>query len=400
MNSVGNEVREPVKVPFRPETKRVRVVIITEIIAPYRIPVFNAAAERDDLDLHVIFLAENDPQLRQWQVYKKEIRFSFEVLPNLRLRFGQSNLLLNRGIDATLSRARGQVIVCGGYNYPASWQAASWARTHAVPFLLWSESTASDARKGNWLVEYAKQRFIRRADAFLVPGRSARKYLEQQGVDERRIFTAPNAVDVEFFSERSTEARRNADHIRQRWNLPGRYFLYVGRLVREKGIFELLESYARLANDVRSEVGLVFAGDGNARQALEQRAASVQGQVRFVGFLQRDDLPGIYALADAIALPTHSDTWGLVVNEAMSCGLPVLLSDLAGCAGDLVESGTNGYLIPACDVEKWAEALSRIATNPELRASMGANSLAKIQHFRPVDWAGGLAAVASTLENR
>jgi len=200
MNSAGSQMREDIPTPFR-RAERVSIVIITEIIAPYRIPVFNAAAERDDLDLHVIFLAESDPELRQWQVYRDEIRFSFEVLQHRRLRFGEASLLMNRGVSAALSRAKAQAVVCGGYNYPASWQAASWARSHGVPFLLWSESTALDARKGTWLVEYAKRHFIRRADGFVVPGGSAREYLKQQGVDEWKIYTAPNAVDVAFFSE-------------------------------------------------------------------------------------------------------------------------------------------------------------------------------------------------------
>ena len=95
-------------------SRSTRIAIITEIIAPYRIPVFNAAAEREDIQLHVIFLAENDPTLRQWPVYKSEIRFSFEVLPSFRWRFGRANVLLNRGVGRALERAAPEVIVCGG----------------------------------------------------------------------------------------------------------------------------------------------------------------------------------------------------------------------------------------------------------------------------------------------
>ena len=104
-----------------------RVAIITEIIAPYRIPVFNALAQRKGIDLHVIFLSENDPSLRQWRVYKKDIHFEYEVLPSWRCHVGRHNLLLNRGMLAALNRVSPDVILCGGYNYPASWQAALWA---------------------------------------------------------------------------------------------------------------------------------------------------------------------------------------------------------------------------------------------------------------------------------
>ena len=125
--------------------------------------------------------------------------------------------------------------------------------------------------------------------------------------------------------------------------LPARFFLFAGRLVAEKGIFDLLDAYQSLAPSVRDEVGLVFVGDGAARSAIQQSAAAINGgSIQFTGFAQRESLPAYYALADALVFPTHTDPWGLVVNEAMACGLPVICSDVAGCVADLVESGWNG----------------------------------------------------------
>ena len=95
---------------------RRRLTIITEIIAPYRVPVFNVLAEHPEIDLHVIFLAETDPTQRQWLVYKNEIRFSYEVLPSWRRRMRKQNLLVNWGVTDALRRAAPDVIVCGGYN--------------------------------------------------------------------------------------------------------------------------------------------------------------------------------------------------------------------------------------------------------------------------------------------
>src|SRR5438309_8970068 len=103
--------------------RKPRLVIITEIIAPYRVPVFNSLAAQGNVDLHVIFLAETDPKLRQWTVPRKEIQFSYEVLASFRLRLGSLTLLLNRGLKSALRRAQPDVILCGGYNYVSSWQA-------------------------------------------------------------------------------------------------------------------------------------------------------------------------------------------------------------------------------------------------------------------------------------
>jgi hypothetical protein len=130
------------------------LVIVTEIIAPYRIPVFNALAERREIDLHVMFLSENDATLRQWRVYKDEIKFQYDVLPSWRQRLGRHNILLNRGVISALNKINPDAVLCGGYNYLASWESAGWARAHRVPLLLWSESTALDNRRGHSIVEF------------------------------------------------------------------------------------------------------------------------------------------------------------------------------------------------------------------------------------------------------
>src|SRR5262249_41810789 len=137
-----------------------KLCVLTEIISPYRIPVFNALAKRQDVDLRVIFLAETDPSMRQWRIYSDEIRFSYEVLPSWRRRFGKHNILINTNVSAALERAGSDAILCGGYNYLASWQALRWAKKNHVPFLLWSESTALDQRNRHAMVENLKQAFL------------------------------------------------------------------------------------------------------------------------------------------------------------------------------------------------------------------------------------------------
>ena len=338
-----------------------RLVILTEIMSPYRIPVFNALARHDQIDLHVIFLAETDPTQRQWLVYKREMQFSYEVLPSWRRRLGRYHILLNRGVLAAFRRAKPNVAVCGGYNYLASWQALWWMRRKRVPCLAWVESTARDSRRGHKLIELLKTRFLKSCSGFIVPGKSSFQYVASFGIDETRIYCAPNAVDSQFFSRHAEDARRNAERERSALGLPSRYFLFVGRLLKEKGVFDLIEAYGKLGPELRSAVGLVFVGDGVAREELARRAIGISpGFIHLAGFQQREQLAKYYALGEVFVFPTHTDPWGLVVNEAMSCALPIICSNVAGCAEDLVSDGWNGRVVPVRDVVQLASAMAEI----------------------------------------
>lgn len=371
---------------------RRRLVIVTEIISPYRIPLFNALAQHPDVVLHIIFLGETDPALRQWQVYKEEINFSFQVLPSWRRRIGGYNALLNSGMAKALGKSLPDVILCGGYSYLASWQALHWARRHHLPFLLWSESNLQDFRRSHALTEFLKKQFLHRCSGFVVPGQSALEYVRAHQAKENSIFIAPNAVDNDLFAHAAEKTRRNGAALRKELALPNRYFLFVGRLVREKGVFELLRAYASLNQQLREKIGLVFVGDGVSRSLLEKEATSISaGTIRFAGFAQREQLGAYYGLADALVLPTYTDTWGMVVNEAMACGLPLIVSRAAGCAADLVRENWNGLLVKPKDIPGLESAMSLLAESSSLSKTMGAHSAELIRSYSPEAWSDGVA---------
>ena len=205
-----------------------RLVILTEIIAPYRIPVLNVLARRAGLDLHVIFLAETDETLRQWRVYKNEICFSHQVLPSWRWRAGKNSFLINRGLWSALNKVSPQVVICGGYNYAASWEALLWARRHQAEFVLWSESNGQDARRGRAWVEHLKAYFLRHCDRFVVPGKASFDYLRSLGSPAASILTAPNAVDNRFFATQAEATRAHATEFREKLKLPLAVYSFCG----------------------------------------------------------------------------------------------------------------------------------------------------------------------------
>jgi glycosyltransferase involved in cell wall biosynthesis len=367
------------------------MVVLTEIIAPYRIPVFNALAKQEGVDLHVVFLAETDPTQRQWRVHKEDIRFSYEVLPGVRRRIRGHCLLLNWGTEKALQRAAPEAILCGGYNYFASWTALRWADVNRVPFYLWVESTKKNLRSGDRWTESLKIKFLRRCQGFVVPGQAAGDYLSAYGVPRAKVLVAPNAVDNHFFAQQSSSVCQQADAVRRELGLPPRFFLFAGRLVKEKGMFDLLAAYRALPTELQRQVGLVFVGDGPARAQLQRSAAGEAGTILLAGFAQRERLASYYALADALVFPTHADAWGLVVNEAMACGLPIICSDAAGCAEDLVQNQENGWIVPAHDVARLSAAMAEVAADNELRSRMGRRSREHIQSYSPEACAAGIA---------
>jgi glycosyltransferase involved in cell wall biosynthesis len=360
----------------------VRLALLTEIPAPFRIPLFNALAARPDVELRVLFLAAADPRRRHYELHDDEWRFDRRVLPGRELRRGGRWIVLSRGVRRELRRFRPDAVAVGGWNQPAFWQALFYTRTHRVPLLVWVESTLRDARSEARPLELAKRALVRGAAGAFVPGRASAEYARALGFPDEHIVVAPNAVDHALFGERVAELRAPHD---------GCTFLYVGRLDPEKGLDVLLEAF----RDVPGELEIV--GSGTEEAPLRDAASE---RVRFTGPLGRDDVVARYAAADAFVLPSRSEQWGMVLNEAAAAGLPLVATTAAGAAHELVESGVNGFLVEPGDVGGLAQALRRIAEDPAFRAAAGRRSRELVAALTPEAWAAGVATLAATARRR
>lgn len=341
-----------------------RVVLLTEIPAPYRIPLFNALAER--ADLRVVFLRERNPE-RPFDLHRDELRFSWEVLPGRDVTVRGRWIVLNASVARRLRGA--DAVVLGGWNQPAFLEAAVWARARRIPALFWVESTGADARSGR--LERQKRRLLGAAGGFVVPGSASRAYLESLGVPAHRITTAPNAVDPAIFGAAA----------RMRTNGPCR-ILAVARLSPEKGIDVLV----RAADGLDAEI--VVAGGGPEEGRLRRMAGP---NVRLLGNVARDDLAQVYADADVAVVPSRSDTWGMALNEAALAGLPLVATTAVGGAHDLVEDGVNGFRVPPDDPEALRGALQRLVEDETFRHAAGARSRELVARFTPEAWADAVA---------
>lgn len=350
-----------------------KIALLTEIPAPYRIPLFNALAAEPDVELRVLFLAERDPRRAFYAPHREEWRFDARVLGGPSLRRGGRWLVVSRGVLRELRRFRPEAVAVGGWNQPAFWQALAYTRARRIPLLVWIESTLRDARSESRALASARSAMVRGAAGAFVPGRAAAEYARSLGVPEERIALAPNAVDSDLFAAADRAPRDDC------------IFLYAGRLDAEKGLDVLLEAF----RDVPGE--LWIAGSGTEDERLRRLAPE---RVRFLGALDRDALAPVYAEADVFVLPSRSEPWGMVLNEAAAAGLPLVATDGVGAADDLIEEGVNGFRVRAGDAGALAAALRRLAEDPALRQSAGRESRRIVEAFTPEAWAHGVAALA------
>lgn len=358
------------------------VAVVTEIAAPYRIPVFNALANLLDGALHVFFISERESR-RDWEVPAREIRFRYDVLGGIQFaipyRGDYQPVYLAPPLLPRLARADFSTVVVGGWNHIESLWSLLYTQLWRRRLVLWSETPLLGHVPTRPLRTAWKRAVITAADAYVVPGPSAAHYLESHRADPSRIHLAPNAVDVEFWSTRPSES---GSHRRE-----GRGFvlLFVGRLVRNKGLDIALEAYA--SSRLSRHAILLVAGDGPERAKLERVAPD---GVRFLGSRSRDDLRQLYHEADLLVFPSRYDPWGFVVNEAACASLGAIASDGAGATRDLIRDGENGLVVLAGDVLSLRRAFDRVVDEPELPRRLGEKALEISRTHTPTACALGL----------
>ena len=354
----------------------IRVALVTGEPTPYRVPHFRALAARPELDLTVLYAAQT-VQRRTWSVEHAEAVY----LPGVRLplaRVLHHDYVLTPGLWRRLDAGRFELVVVGGWSLMATQLAIAWARRRGVPYFLMSDNHLLEPRPG-WvraLKRLVLPRLVPQAAAWLVPGSLARDHIVHYGGRAERTVVFPLTVDVETLAERADALRAERPALRERLGIPpdAVAVLQVGRLIEMKAPADLLRGVARARAETGAPLVAVFAGDGPELGALEELARSLGVPTVFAGMLDGDALVEAYVAADVFALVSRRETWGVVVNEALACSLPVVLSDHVGAAGDLLEPGGNGELVRSGDEAALAAALGRLAGDAGLREAYGRRS--------------------------
>lgn len=349
-----------------------RLAIVTNIMAPYRVPLFNELASRPGVDLMVLLAASTEPG-RQWD-WPSDIRFDYKVACTAAVSLHRDRVVyIAANLVGEISRLRPSAVLAGGValGYPA-WLGARLAKSR---FYSWSEATnlseTATTPAWRWPV---KGLLARLADGCVAASSATAAYYLGLGVPPERIHVALLPVDVDAIGAAVDVARRDRDRLRRQMGVDGVVLLHVGRLESYKGVDLLLDAFLR-ARRQEPQLHLLLVGGGSMRDALEVRAArEAPGAVTFTGFQQPGDLPQYYACADIFCLFSRQEPFGAVVGEALAAGLPVVSSRTAGATADLVDEGRNGLIIDPLARAECARTLRDLAADPELRRGMGAAS--------------------------
>ncbi len=351
------------------------------------------------LDLEVVYA-------RDEQVFF-DPEFNREVAWDLPLREGYASTVLEGGGDrASLSQALvaqarrigAQAIWAHGWSQPmdlAAWEVAARLR---LPLLIRGDSTLP-GRRGSalrrWLHRQIYTRRFRRVAACLAVGSWNADFYRAYGVPDERIFQVPYAVDNAFFQRRAAEARPHRAELRRKLGLSDDLpvVLFCGKLIAKKDAATLIRALAQ------ESAQLLVVGDGDLRPQLEALAAELlPGRACFAGFRNQSELPALYDLADLFVIPSTYEPFGLVVNEVMNAGKPILASDRVGCWPDLVRPGVNGDVFPAGDAAALAAALRPFLGDPALRERAGQASLQIVNRWSfAEDLLGLQSALASSV---
>ncbi len=359
-----------------------RLAIISTHPIQYYAPWFRWITENTGLELRVFYLWDfgiKDTHDREFgQKLEWDIPllggYDHEFVPNVSPRPTTASFrgLRNPELARRVARWRPDAVLLMTYNNEAVFRfLAHWQLMgRPAPLLFRGDSHRLEPRAGlkESFRRFAIARVFGRFDAVLSVGKANHDYFRLHGVPEHRIFFSPHSVENERFRAAADEAREEARAWRRSLGIGDdrRVVLFVGKLVPRKRPLDLLEAFRR-ANVPRST--LLYVGTGELEEELRRRAGDLP--VAFGGFQNQSQMPKVYAAGEVLALPSFFETWGLVLNEAMCAGLPVVASSYVGAAHDLVHPGRNGYRHACGDVEGLAVGLRRLLRSTARRRAFG-----------------------------
>jgi glycosyltransferase involved in cell wall biosynthesis len=377
--------------------RTVKAVWVTRSFLDYRIPVYRELSARLEGRFSLIYNADYVPQ----RCCRKAEQVLGSAARGLRgefaLKLGSQKGFANRGfrfpyqpglVKAVLDEKPDVLITDGFFQWTS---AALWLRAkRGIPHVCCYEKTMHTERRAQWYRTLYRKLAMRWIDVMCCNGSLSADYAGSMGFPAERIKRGNMVADAEGLEQRADEiTEEQKARVISKHGLHGTVFLYVGRLIRLKGLRELLAGWEQFTRGSRSAATLLLAGEGPEQGSLERYCRDHRlDNVRFAGPVDYDDMVTYYRCAGAFIIPTLEDNWSLVVPEAMACGLPILCSRYNGCWPELV-TDTNGWVFDPLAVEDVHRVLTQAMSARDRWGQMGEQSRAIASAYTP-RWAAGI----------
>lgn len=348
-----------------------RVLFVTNYASPYRVCFFDELGKYADVT--VLFserIEEKKHRSADWFV-QSEGRFRVVQLEKSVAKPGGRDLCLD--VTKWLNKSYDAIVVCG-YSSPTAMLAIAYLRVKKIPFYI--EIDGGLIRESGGVKYRFKRMLVGSATWWISSGKYPTKYLVHYGAKEEGVFEYPFSSLWEKDIPETIPSAAEKQQLRQKLDMPEKKIvLYVGRFDPKKGMDDLLHA----TPDLDRDAGIYFVGGEPTQEHLQFCKERDLTNVHFVGFKKKEELADYYRAADLMVLPTKSDVWGLVINEAMAYGLPIVTTDRCVAGLELVEDGVNGYLVPVDDQKALTEKINAVLASD--MAKMGAASLQKIRPY-------------------
>jgi len=351
-----------------------RLLIVGSHPVQYYAPLFRALAARMDLMVFYAHRATPHDQAQagfgvgfEWDIdllsgYSYEFLHNASAAPSLDRFAGVDTPEIGRRLRA----GQFDAVLVMGWRFKCFHQALWAAKRMRIPVLVRGDSHLDTPRATwkRWVKAITYPIFLRSFNGALIVGARNRAYWRHYGYPEERMFDSPHCVDNEWFAARATPGART--ELRERLGVTPetKLVLFAGKLLPFKRPLDLIEA-AALARGTGEAVEVLVAGAGPLESELRVRARALGVPVHFLGFCNQTEMPAAYAASDLLVLPSDGrETWGLVVNEALACGRPVLVSDAVGCAPDMAIDLGGEAVFPVGDTSALAKSMQQVLSNP------------------------------------
>lgn len=368
-----------------------RLAVLTTHPIQYQAPWLRALAGQPDIELQVFFCHQATPMQQAAAGFGVEFDWDVPLLEGYSYRFLRNvakrpmvagfNGLDTPEIKRIIAAERFDAVLVCGWHFKSAWQAIRACWRTQTPVMVRGDSHLYTQRHPvkKVLKNFLYRSFIPKFDACLAVGQWSKEYYLHYGARPERIFLVPHVVDEELFGREFVHWLPRRTELRRQWRLPEErvVFMFSAKFIDRKRPADFVKAIAGAAKNGAPVAGFMV-GDGPLRKECEALAQQYGAPISFSGFLNQKEIVRAYVAADALVLPSDGgETWGLVVNEAMSCERPCFVSDQVGCGPDLVHAGETGGTFPLGDVAALAQLLATQASDRTGLVRMGIRARAR-----------------------